>query len=227
MVSPLSISELLATFGSRVSVGKESYGRTLSLGWPEFDSLLPEGGFPTGVVELSADRALGGSTSLSLLAVRAAQKEDPKAWCAWIDPEGTLFAPGAAMADVDLARLLVVRPTRKDLPRISVKLARSEVFRVIVIEKDSTTGAHTRETRGESEVLVRKLALTAAASGSTIVLITNLNQKRSSPLPVALRLELLRTPHAIDVTVAKERHGKIGLKKSVPIHTKPIASLVG
>ncbi len=227
MATPLSLAQLLTTFGGRVSLAKETTERGLSLGWPEFDSLLPEGGLPEGVVELSADGALGGSTTVALLTVRAAQKASPDAWCAWLDPEGTLFAPGVAMADVDVARLLVVRPPRKELARIAVKIARAEVFRVIVIEKDAILGERVKEPRGEGDVLVRKLALAAASAGSTVLLLTNRTHPRPSPLPVALRLELQRTPSTLDVTVAKERHGHIGIRKSVPIDTKPLLSLVG
>ena len=229
MSTPLSLAQLLTTFGGRVSLAKEAADRSLSLGWPPFDALLPQGGLPEGVVELSADGALGGSTTVALLAVRAAQKASPDTWCAWLDPEGTLFAPGARMADVDLSRLLVVRPPRKELARIAVKMARAEIFRVLVIEKDAILGERERETRGECEVLVRKLALAAASSGSVVLLLTNRKHARPSPLPVALRLELERTPHALNVTVAKERHGHIGLRKSVPMDTKPHLpfSLVG
>src|SRR2546421_6298879 len=86
----------------------------LVLGWPELDAALPDGGLPRGVVELAAPRALGGGTSIALAAMRAAHARDARAWCAWIDPEATLYAPGVAAAGVDRARLLVVRPPREE-----------------------------------------------------------------------------------------------------------------
>src|SRR5262249_45624559 len=81
----------------------------LATGWRELDAVLPDHGFPRGVVELAAPHALGGGTSVALSVVRAAQEKDPRAFCAWVDAEGTLYAPGVAQAGVDLRRLLVVR----------------------------------------------------------------------------------------------------------------------
>src|SRR3954470_13038761 len=106
-----AVEALLARLGSKIDRADRALARPvgLALGWPEVDALLPDGGFPRGVVELSTPRALGGATTVALAAVRAAQAKDPRAWCAWIDPEATLYAPGVARAGVDLARLLVVR----------------------------------------------------------------------------------------------------------------------
>src|SRR4051812_39545579 len=91
---------LLAQLGSRVAHGEElgSFVQEppLSLGWPELDDALPDGGLPRGVIELASPRALGGATQVALHAVRAAQysaQGATQAWCAWIDPEGTLYAP--------------------------------------------------------------------------------------------------------------------------------------
>src|SRR5262245_55513117 len=84
----------------------------LPSGWAELDAALPDGGLPMGVTELTAPRALGGATLVALAVMRAAHARKPDAWCAWVDPERTLFAPGVARAGVDLKRLLVVRPER-------------------------------------------------------------------------------------------------------------------
>jgi hypothetical protein len=66
-------------------------------------------------------------------------------------------------------------------------------------------------------VLVRKLALSAEASGSTVLLLTDGSRPRSIPWPVALRLELSRpTRSELVVRVAKDRRGRIGLVRTVP-----------
>ena len=140
---------LLALFGSRVAVAEASESLrawgdengTLPLDWPELDAALPDGGLPRGVVELAAPRALGGGTSIALAAVRAAHAKNTKAWCAWVDPEATLYAPGLVSAGVDLARLLVVRPPRGELARVAVKVAASRAFDVIVVDVDPVPGA--------------------------------------------------------------------------------------
>ena len=229
--------ELLASFGNRVSLGNVSARNgaqrspqseeVLSLGWPELEALLPEGGFPRGaVVELASPHAIGGSTRIALSAVRAAHAKDPRAWCAWIDPEGTLYAPGIARAQVDLRRLFVVRPARIDLGRIAVKVAAAGAFEVIVIDMDpvraalraseKTPAACRGQTRRRvpPEVLVRKLALAAAEGGSNIFLLTDVSAPRAVPWPVALRLEVARRPDALAIRVAKDRRGKMSLAKT-------------
>ncbi len=190
----------------------------------------PTGGLPRGVVELAAPRALGGSTSVALAAVRAGQARAKGAWCAWLDPESTLHAPGVVAAGVDLARMLVVRPPRAQLGRVAVKVTGAGAFEVVVIDFDAVPGASRADAaRGERdggakkrktwapEVLVRKLALSAEASGTTILLLTDSLRPRPMQWPVALRLELSR-PNRDDlvVRVAKDRRGRIGVAKTVP-----------
>lgn len=223
----------------------------LEISWPGLADLLPDGGVPRGVVELAAPRALGGSTSLALAAVRAGQARGEDTWCAWIDPEGTLHAPGVVAAGVDLSRMLVVRPPRRQLGRVAVKMMGAGAFEVVVIDFDAVPGAspspfsappfstrtgrptdasgspgrardpgESRESRKKSwapEVLVRKLALSAESSGTTVLLLTDSTRPRATPWPVALRLELSR-PNRDDlvVRVAKDRRGRIGMVKTVP-----------
>ncbi len=178
----LPLSDLLSLFGSRVESAKElgelARGKgegeeaKLCLDWPELDAALPDGGLPRGVVELAAPRALGGGASIALAAVRAAHARNERAWCAWVDPESTLYAPGVVASGVDLARLLVVRPPRTELARVAVKVAGARAFDVIAIDMDPVPGAVVDGARVERsrprkrawplEVLVRKLALLAA-----------------------------------------------------------------
>src|SRR2546425_141580 len=79
---------------------------------------------------------------------------------------------------------------------------------VIVIDMDPIPGEARRGARGTarsrkkawpSEVVVRKLALLAEEGGATIVLLTDARAPRAMPWPVALRLELARSPEAIAV----------------------------
>jgi hypothetical protein len=231
---------LLGRFGAQVTLATEGalLAGAQSLGWAELDGILPDHGLPRGVVELRAANALGGGTSIALAALRAAHERDPRAWCAWIDPAGTLYSPGVAMAGVDLNRLAVVRAPRKGLLRTAVKVVRSEAFDVIVIDLDSPPGSiaandegpSRRRTRGRDEtveVFVRKLAMLTSEVGVTVILLTDATVVRSSPLPVALRLELTRTVRSIGVRVGKERHGRIGLAKTVALDTKPGLVLAG
>lgn len=177
--------------------------RVLSFGWPELDRLLPDRGLPRGVTELSGR----GATTVALRAVAAAHARDARSYAAWVTPEeeGGLYAPGAAQAGIDLARLLVVRPPRAALSRTAVRVAASGAFDVVMIDAGALGDART----------VRKLGLAAEERGATVVLLTPRFREarggrggRAIPWPVALRLELDRRPEALSVRVAKDRRGR-------------------
>ena len=199
----------------------------LTLAWPELDAVLPDGGLPLGVTELSSERALG-TNALALAAIRASHTRDPKAWCAWIEVGDALHAPGLVASGVDLSRLLVVRPLAKDTMRVSVRVAASGAFDVIVIDAFVLQGMY--DIKGDRrsmapEVFVRKLALMAEQHGARIVLLTDSTARKSMPWPVALRLEIDRTPSELLVHVAKERHGRLNLAKArVPLSSRPRAA---
>ncbi|HEY8038840.1 MAG TPA: recombinase A [Polyangiaceae bacterium] len=237
MSAAQDVEALLARLGSRVRLAREREEegpRALPLGWPELDAMLPDGGLPRGVVELAAPHALGGSTSVALAAVRGGQARAQSAWCAWIDPEGTLHAPGVVAAGVELGRMLVVRAPRSWLGRIALKVVAAGAFEVVVVDVDAVPGAGAgKETapgagkRGWSpEVLVRKLALAAEPSGATVLLLTDATRPRATPWPVALRLELSR-PDAttLSVRVAKDRRGRVGVAKTLPF--RPVLRAAG
>jgi hypothetical protein len=69
-------------------------------------------------------------------------------------------------------------------------------------------------------LFVRRLALGAERSGSTVLLLSDAHAQRREPWPVALRLELERDTvaeegraglrGAVLVRVGKERHGRVG-----------------
>ncbi len=202
---------------------------TLALSWPGLGDVLPDGGLPRGVVELAAPRALGGSTSVALAAVRAGQARAARAWCAWLDPEGTLHAPGVVAAGVDLTRMLIVRPPRAKLGHVAAKLVRSGAFEVVVVDFDAIPGALDRcrpKDTGPAEVLVRRLALAAEPSGATVLLLTDASRPRAVPWPVALRLELSRPGRAeLAVRVAKDRRGRVGVKRTIPF--RPVIHFAG
>jgi recombination protein RecA len=239
MAAAHDVEALLSQLGSRLRFMKEGDApRALALDWPELDAVLPDGGMPRGVVELAAPRALGGATSVALAAVQAGQARAAGAWCAWIDPEGTLHAPGVVAAGVDLARMLVVRAPRAHLPRVAVKLVASGAFEVVVVDVDAAGGGaepssfgsgsalFERVQRGRARgasreqmhyLMVRKLALAAEPTGATVLLLTDSTRLRPAPWPVALRLDLSRPDaRALSVHVAKDRRGRVAPVRAVP-----------
>jgi hypothetical protein len=135
-------------------------------------------------------------------------------------------------AGVDLERLLLVCPPRTELGRIAVKVAAARVFDVIVIDVAPVPGAipsapaspsraPKRRTAWPMDVLVRKLALLAAEGGATILLLTDSSAPRAVPWPVALRLEIARRPESIALRVTKDRKGRVGVVKTVPLRSRP------
>jgi recombination protein RecA len=229
---------VLERFGAKVSFADacRSSVEVRPLDWPELDTLLPDHGFPRGVVELRPPRALGGATCIALAAIRAAHAKDERAWCAWIDPDETLYAPGVATAGVDLNRLAIVRPSRAAMLRVAAKVVRSQAFDVIVVDLDpapcagdtsSPMPSRTSKRGASLDVSVRKLALLAAESGSTVILITDATVARPAPLPVALRLDLVHGGDTLGVRVTKDRYGRIGLAKTVSLDSKPGIELAG
>ena len=188
---------------------------------PPLSGILPQGGFPRGgVVELSSPGNLGHGVSVALAACAASQEESvragrDKAWCAFLDPDRTLFAPALQERGVSLDRLLVLRPPRHLLSRVAVQVAAARIFSVIVIDVSSVPGSSPREQhRYESmEVwskVVRRLALSLEKTPTTLFLLTRAEAHRPLSLPVAMRLELENVdPHRLVVRIAKEKFGRI------------------
>jgi hypothetical protein len=135
---------------------------------------------------------------------------------------------------VDLARLLVVRVPRAELPRVAVKVVASGAFEVVVVDVDAVGGAGApagipsrQGKRGwPPEVLVRKLALAAEPCGATVLLSTDATRPHAVPWPVALRLELARPDaRTLSVRIAKDKRGRIGPARVIPF--RPVVRAAG
>ena len=130
-----------------------------------------------------------------------------------------------------LSRLLVLRPPRSLLGKVAVKVVGSGAFEVVVIDVDGI-GARGPSLPGSGkrgwspELLVRKLALSAEPSGTTVLLLTDASRPRAAPWPVSLRLELSRPDaRSLALRVAKERRGRAGFARTVPF--PPALGLAG
>ncbi len=235
----------------------------LPLGLEAFDEVLPDSGLPRGqVIEVAVSPGSGLATSVGLWACRAAQidasHQGSETWCAFVDPSGSLFAPGVASAGVELERLLVVRPsslapiqrstkTRKSgqnreavesslagLNRIAVKLAEARLFSVLVVDLVGATWSpgRTRTAPLEPRSLsqwgksVRRMAMAVAGTATQVILLTDKAAPRTLPLPVALRLELQQlNPDRLQVTIAKEKRGRISAPKTIQLNPTPSEGL--
>ena len=193
-------------------------GRALVPAPPWLAPALPDGGFPIGVTELCSRGALGGSTLILAQAIALAQRE-PEVSCAWVDPEGTLHAPGLMQQGVELARLLVVQPPRERLQAIAVRIARSGAVALLAIDFHPVGGKGVPPPlRGHVEDRwVRRLQLGCEEGGTAALLVTDARVKQGSSLPVSLKLELEHVaPRRLLVTVMKERAGRVGQSTEVP-----------
>jgi recombination protein RecA len=188
---------------------------------PPLAGVLPDGGFPRGsVVELASPANLGHGVSIALAACAASQQESlragrDKAWCAFLDPDHTLFGPAVQERGVALDRLLVLRPPRQLLTRVAVQVAAARIFSVIVIDVSSVPGASARENhRFESmetwSKVARRLALSLEKTPTTLFLLTRAEAHRPLALPVAMRLELEKIePSRLTIRIAKEKFGRV------------------
>jgi recombination protein RecA len=218
MALPVALAQFspaLAKAGVRLGSVQRPEDLGLPLGIDALDAVLPDHGLLRGgVVELAVSGPSGLATSIALSAVRAvqlAQNDAPSgAWCAFVDPSCTLYAPGVRALGVDLERLLVVRPPLEALGRTAVKLAESSVFSLVVVDTLGTLGRPVDVSLGAWGRIVRRLSLAVDGTKRSVLLVTDAREPRSLPLPVAQRIELSQ-PMAgkLGVRVAKDRRGRI------------------
>jgi recombination protein RecA len=234
MALPAHLLERFPDQFRQVELGSLDQTRVLPLGLGngELDSLLPGGGLPRGsVVELSVSGGVALATSVALAACRAAGEEARASggdapWCAFVDPSATLHGPSVQGARVDLERLLVVRPLVDALGRTAVRLVESRAFSIVIVDTVGVPGAALDVGLAAWPRVVRRLAMAAGDSGSTVLLITDGEARRPLPLPVALRLELKRPqPDRLSVRIAKERRGRISQSRTI-VWAKPRAKVL-
>ncbi|OQB18674.1 MAG: hypothetical protein BWY17_00371 [Deltaproteobacteria bacterium ADurb.Bin207] len=187
-----------------------------SLPLPALGHALPDGGLPRGaVVELSSHGSSLAS-SLALYACACAQqqtwlKSGQPAWCAWIDPGQSLYAPGVAAHGVVLERLLVAYPLPHTLPQTAVRMTLSQAFATLIIDTQGVVGFPLPLSLDRWPNIVRRLSLAARDGSTCVILLTQRSRSQHLGLPVALRLELKQPkPGVLHVEVAKERQGRMG-----------------
>jgi recombination protein RecA len=216
-----------ATANRRAIIGNSSDALSQGLlTLPGFEEALPEGGLLRGaVVELSLRGAAALGTLFSLAACRAAQSEaralgGESAWCAFIDPSGTLHGPGVVRAEVELERLLVVRPSVEALGRVALRVVESRAFDVVVVDTVGSVAAPLNVPLGPWARIVRRLSTALEGSRSTVLLLTDQEAPKPLTLPVAQRLELCRkSERELLVTVGKDRRGLTQGPHSVPVRS--------
>ncbi len=100
----------------RLERGGRGEGRSLSLGLPELDAALPEGGLPLGAVHelVAADAEDGAVYGLAAHWLGLAQRREAGTWVLWCGRADRLYAPGLRAAGLDPSRLVTVRAHRDE-----------------------------------------------------------------------------------------------------------------
>lgn len=185
----------------------------------EWQAKLSRGEFARGVVELSSEGGIALGTSVALRACLRVQQDARSAfgvvpWCAFVDPTGSLYAPGVYASGVDLGRLLVVRPDEESLVRVTLRLIESKVFPLVVVDLKGLPGEHFEPSLNPWVRVVRRISRALEGTCHSVLLLTDKNAKRSLPLPVTERLLLSRLRATeLRVTVSKSLSGHPGQAK--------------
>ena len=204
----------------------------LTLGWPELEAGLPDAGLARGhVVQLAALHPGALTTSIALKACAQAQQQGhavgtDEPWCAFIDPSKSLHAPGVAEFGLRLDRLLVVTPEPQALANVALRVVRSGVFAVVVIDAGGGLGESSVRSLGPWVRIIRQMALALEGQRTVVLLLTDASSQAPLPLPVAQRIELRRNhSNQLELRVAKDRWGRITGWKRVQLGNAPEPSL--
>ena len=113
---------------------------------------------------------------------------------------------------------LVVRPDPADVARLAVRVTASHIFSVIVIDRCGLPGASVLTTRTRWNIAVRRLALAASESDTTIILLSTRAQARQERLPTAMRIELTRpSTERVKMHITKDRQGRQMSPVAIPV----------
>jgi len=158
--SPLQAARLVGGEQATVQLGIGQPGAqhsselpVVATGVRSFDQALPDGGVPFGAVTEIRVMGAGLATTLALAFCRSVHGQASAAmqsgvgrasWCAYVDPEALLFAPGVAAHGVRLEHLLVLQPEPNDIKKAAIMLAESHAFSLIVVDLRGHVGPRVR-----------------------------------------------------------------------------------
>ena len=116
LLSPTAELDQLRARIRRLEQGRRAETKTLSIGLPELDAALPEGGLPLGAVHelVAADVSDGAVYGLAAHWLGLAQRREAGKWVLWCGRTEHLYAPGLRLAGLDPMRLVTVRAPRDE-----------------------------------------------------------------------------------------------------------------
>lgn len=167
----------------------------LPSGFPELDTLLPEGGWTQGALTelLVPNEGIG---ALQLLLPALARLSQQRRWIAWVAPPYVPYPPALAAAGVDLSHLLLIHPRAggDGLQAVEQSL------------RSGTCGAVLAWPMAGDGATLRRLQV-AAAEGNSWGILFRPDHFAEQPSPAVLRLRVVRSQNGIEVSLLKRRGG--------------------
>jgi protein ImuA len=180
-------------------------GDTLSSGFPELDARLAGGGWPkVGLVEILATHLGSGELRLLLPLLAMMTHRSQARWCTWIAPPLNPYAPALAACGVNLARILVVRPSKG--PQWAPEWATEQALISGACDVVLTWISQPLKPR-----IVRRLQL-ATQRGRTLAFLLRPWSARvaQEPSHALLRLGIEPQPEGVRLNILKSRGGTTG-----------------
>jgi RecA/RadA recombinase len=153
------------------------------------DYYLQVGGYVTGRLHEIWGPEGAGKTTMSLIAVREAQRKFPDKLAAWIDVEQRLDRSWAVQHGVDLSRMVIVTPgSAEDVADQLKEICRSGLFSIAVVdsvgamlpEKAKDKDADESVMGKEAQVITRMVKLNAVEAKKSNTTVLLLNQVRAN-----------------------------------------------
>ena len=153
------------------------------------DYYLGVGGYVTGRLHEIWGPEGAGKTTMSLIAVREAQRKFPDKLAAWIDVEQRLDKSWAVLHGVDLSRMVIVTPgSAEDVADQLKEICRSGLFSLAVVdsvgamlpEKAKDKDAEESVMGKEAQVITRMVKLNAVEAKKSNTTVLLLNQVRAN-----------------------------------------------
>ena len=181
-------------------------------GFEALDAALPGGGWPAGeLTELLLDAKGIGELQLTLPVLRKLTASGSRV--VWLAPPYLPYPPALAAAGLDLARLAVVQPSRRDAPWAAEQVLRSRASEALL--------AWLPRLR---YVELQRLAVAAETARGPAFLFRPFSAARE-PSPAALRLALEPGPGELLVHIVKRRGAPIARPLRLPLSSLPCHAL--
>ncbi|MFQ6004193.1 MAG: translesion DNA synthesis-associated protein ImuA [Woeseia sp.] len=175
-------------------------GQGFPSGYPKLDRSLPGGGWPKhALTEILLEHYGSGELQLLMPALaRLSKAQDSEAsWIAWVAPPFQPYPPALLQWDIDLSRVLIVRPRKENETLWAAEQALSSGNCAAVLMWPAKLDDYSS----------RRLQL-AAGKGQSWAIAFRPLEALSQPSAAALRLQLIPGEKGTDLGILKSRGGR-------------------